>query len=115
MDAALASEAMTVSRYHVAGMDCAAEEQLVRLALSDVSGIEHADIYLTKRDVVIAHHISPTAIHAALAELDLDASHVDDASEITPRSDVRRERRALILASHPGRSTRGDCNELVAA
>ena len=31
---------MTVSRFHIAAMDCAAEQQLVRMALSDVDGMK---------------------------------------------------------------------------
>ena len=30
---------MTISRFHVAEMDCVAEEQLVRMALSDIDGM----------------------------------------------------------------------------
>ena len=40
---------MTVSRFHVAGMDCAAEEQLVRMALSDIDQINRIEVDLDQR------------------------------------------------------------------
>jgi Co/Zn/Cd efflux system component len=89
---------MTISRFHVAGMDCAAEEQLVRMALSDTVGIERIEVDLERRDVVIDHTTSTATIVSALDILGLGASHVDDASEISPPNDPRRERNALIFA-----------------
>jgi Co/Zn/Cd efflux system component len=89
---------MTVSRFHVAGMDCAAEEQLVRMALSDIDGIERIEFDLGQRDIVIDHDTAPGAIGEALKTLDLGAHHVDDTSEIAPPVDSRRERNALIFA-----------------
>jgi len=89
---------VTVSRFHVAGMDCAAEEQLVRIALADVDGIDRLEFDLGQRDVVIDHDTAPGAIAAALDILNLGASHVDDESEIGAASDTRRERNALIIA-----------------
>lgn len=79
-------------------MDCAAEEQLVRMALSDLAGIDRLDFDLDQRDVVIDHDIDPGAIDAALQRLDLGAHHVDDTSEIGPGADTGRERNALIFA-----------------
>ncbi len=32
---------MTVSRFRVEGMDCAAEEQLIRMRLAQLDGIDH--------------------------------------------------------------------------
>jgi Co/Zn/Cd efflux system component len=89
---------MTITRFHVAGMDCAAEEQLVRLVLSDVDGIERIEVDLARRDVVINHSTSPDTLGTALRTLDLGVSHVDDTSEIAPPADSRRERNALVFA-----------------
>ena len=89
---------MTISRFHVAGMDCAAEEQLVRMALSELDGIERINVDLSQRDVVIDHNTSPDAIGEALDALRLGATHVDDNSEIAPPGDDRRERNALVFA-----------------
>lgn len=89
---------MTVSRFHIAAMDCAAEEQLVRMALSDVDGIDRIEFHSDRRDVVIDHQTSPDTIEAALQSLDLGVRHVDDTSEIGPAADPGRERNALIVA-----------------
>ena len=89
---------MTVSRFHIAAMDCAAEEQLVRLALSDVDGINRIEFHSDRRDVVIDHQSTPDTIDAALQSLGLGARHVDDTSEIGPAHEPGRERHALIVA-----------------
>jgi copper chaperone CopZ len=89
---------MTITRFHVAGMDCAAEEQVVRMVLSDVDGIERIEVDLERRDVVIDHSTSPDTLSTSLRTLDLGARHVDDTSEIAPPADHRRERNALVFA-----------------
>jgi Co/Zn/Cd efflux system component len=90
--------AMTISRFHVAKMDCAAEEQLVRMALSDIDGLNRVSVDMDQRDVVIDHDTSPTAIGTALDALRLGTSHVDDSSKIAPPGNERRERSALVFA-----------------
>lgn len=89
---------MTVSRFHIAAMDCAAEEQLVRMALSDIDGIDRLEFHLDRRDVVIEHRSTTDAIAAALQPLDLGARHLDDTSEIGPANEPGRERNALLVA-----------------
>jgi len=89
---------MTISRFHVAEMDCAAEEQLVRMALSDIDGINRISVDLVQRDVVIDHDISPDVIGTALDTLRLGASHIDNSGEIAPPGNERRERSALVFA-----------------
>ena len=69
---------MTVSRFHIAGMDCAAEEQLVRMALSDVSHIDGLEFNLQQRDVLIDHAGDLGAIDSALKTLNLGANYVED-------------------------------------
>lgn len=89
---------MTVSRFHVASMDCAAEEQLVRMALSEVDHIDRIVVDLDQRDVLIDHTTDTAAIDTALHALDLGAEWVDDNSQIGPAADTRKERNALIVA-----------------
>lgn len=89
---------MTVSRFHIAAMDCAAEEQLVRMALSDVDGIDRLEFHYDRRDVIIDHRSTTDAIAAALQPLDLGAHHLDDSSEIGPANEPGRERNALLVA-----------------
>lgn len=89
---------MTVSRFHIADMDCSAEEQLVRMVLADVDGIDRLEFDLAQREVVIEHDTDSSAIAAALDTLNLGANHVDDESAIGPAPDTRRERNALMVA-----------------
>lgn len=89
---------MTISRFHIAAMDCAAEQQIVRMALSEVDGIDRIEFHTDRRDVVIDHRSTSATIDAALQALDLGARHVDDTSEIGPPVDPGRERNALVVA-----------------
>ncbi|MFP5489246.1 MAG: cation transporter [Acidimicrobiia bacterium] len=90
---------MTVSRFHIAGMDCSAEEQLVRMALADVDAVHRVDVDIDGRQVMVDHATATADIDAALRSLGLGAEHVDDdATEIGPVADSRRERNALIVA-----------------
>lgn len=89
---------MTVSRFHLAAMDCAAEEQIVRMALSDIDGINRIEFLSDQRDVVIDHQSTTDILDAALQSLDLGARHVDDTGEIGPASEPGRERDALVVA-----------------
>ena len=89
---------MTISRFHVAGMDCAAEEQLIRMQLAELDGIDRVAVDLDARDVIIDHQRSVGDIAAALDRLDLGSEHVDDHSDSGPPPDTGRERAALVFA-----------------
>jgi Co/Zn/Cd efflux system component len=89
---------VTVSRFHVAGMDCAAEEQLVRMVLADVDAVHRVEVDLEQHHVIIDHNTSSDVLDRALQSLDLRTRHVDDSSEMGPIADGGRERSALIVA-----------------
>ena len=89
---------MTISRFHIAGMDCAAEEQLVRMQLAELDGIDRVVVDLDNRDVVIEHRRSTTEIAISLEQLDMGVEHLDDTSDIGPAADPDRERTALVVA-----------------
>jgi len=90
--------AVTVSTFRVGGMDCAAEEQLVRLKLADLDGIERVAVDLDARQVTVDHDLDPLVIDNVLQTLDLQTSHLDDHGELAAAVEPRRERRALQLA-----------------
>ena len=46
-------------------MDCAAEEQLVRMALSDLHGLHRIEFNLEQRDVIIDHDTNTDTIASA--------------------------------------------------
>lgn len=96
---------MTVSRFRVAKMDCAAEEQLVRMALADLDGIERIAVDLDAREVAVEHTLDPPTVTAALEAMDLGATHLrdeesthlDDGGALAA-ADLGRERQALVIA-----------------
>ena len=89
---------MTVSRFHVPAMDCAAEEQLIRMALDDRDDVERVEFDSQQRDVLIEHRSNAGAIGNVLEPLGLGARHVDDASDMGSEGDPVREQRALLIA-----------------
>ncbi len=59
-------------------MDCPSEEQLVRVALEDVPGVERLGFDLDAREVLVAHVGDRSRIDEALHGLDLGTAHVED-------------------------------------
>jgi Co/Zn/Cd efflux system component len=91
---------MTTTRFRVGKMDCAAEEQLVRMRLDAVAGIRRVDIDLANRTVAVDHEGTVGEIASALDSLDLDSTELDEHTLAEPLASVdpRREHRALLLA-----------------
>ncbi len=81
-------------------MDCAAEEQLVRMRLDTVDGVDTVAVSLAERTVTVGHDTDPAVLEAALRSLHLGISRLDDdeIGEAVPGSDHRAERRALLIA-----------------
>lgn len=79
-------------------MDCAAEEQLVRMRLDQLDGINHVAVDLTTRRVIVEHTHDTATVTAALESLNLDTSHLGDGGSLTQRSDPDRERAGLRIA-----------------
>jgi len=86
--------------YRVAQMDCDAEEQLVRLRLEQVSGVEKIRVDLDKRTVAVSHSSDSSTIQAALDDLDLDTIRLDDSDTVLDWAplDASHERRILTIA-----------------
>jgi Co/Zn/Cd efflux system component len=90
---------MQRTRYHLAHMDCPAEEQRVRLKLADDPQVKDLRFDLTARTVAITHSGDGTAITAALNALDLGTTLVtqEDAGDARPAADDRAQVRLLTL------------------
>lgn len=88
----------TISRYRVTGMDCSAEEQMVRMALADLPGVARVRCDLDVREVVVAHSTDRVAVDRALEGLGLGATHVDDDTTTLDEVDDDAERPALLFA-----------------
>ncbi len=89
---------MTVSRFRVDSMDCTAEEQLVRMRLNQIDGIDQVAVDLDARQVAVQHRIETDAVDAALQSLDLGTTHLGDGGEIDAPAQNDRERPALVFA-----------------
>ena len=89
---------MTVSRFNIEKMDCTAEEQLVRMRLAQLDGIDHVGVDLTSREVTVDHAGDTAAIAAALDSLDLGTRHLGDGGTAIGRIDPGRERAGLRIA-----------------
>ncbi len=90
---------MTISRFVIPGMDCAAEEQLVEMALSDIDAVKRVAVDLDQRLVAVDHNTSPTIIGDALRRLDLGSEHLGDHDGILEAAaDQPAERAALVFA-----------------
>ncbi len=81
-------------------MDCAAEEQLVRMRLDTVDGVDTVAVSLAEHTVTVGHDTDPEAIEEALRSLRLGTSRLDDGTTAgaTTGTDHRSERRALLIA-----------------
>jgi Co/Zn/Cd efflux system component len=83
-------------------MDCVAEEQLVRMSLGQVDGVEHVTVDLDRRTVTIGHVADGDVLDAAMSDLGLGAvlleRSADHPGAATARDDPRRERTALGIA-----------------
>jgi Co/Zn/Cd efflux system component len=90
---------MPRSTFYIEGMDCAAEEQLVRMRLEGEPGVERLAFDLPARRLTVVHIGDVGAVRAALESLNLGALEIetvegDDDDE--PR--VSDERRPLVWA-----------------
>lgn len=79
-------------------MDCTAEEQLVRMRLDELIGIEQVVVDLDARQVAVQHHIETDAVDAALQSLDLRTTYLGDGGELSSPAGGGRERAGLMFA-----------------
>lgn len=91
---------MKVSGFRLERMDCSAEEQLVRLALDNVDGVDGLEFDLGERTVVVRHDTDGEAIESALEALDLqmEPMPVVEETSLSERLDEATERRVLVVA-----------------
>lgn len=81
-DPSAAARAAQSSSFHLAGMDCAAEEMLVRSRLATLEHVLAVDIDLDARTVTVRHREDPATLERALASLHLGARPVADGAVV---------------------------------
>ncbi len=89
---------MILSRFVVEKMDCPSEEQLVRMALSDLDGVDAIRFDLPNRSVDVSHSTVTSTVAERLHALDLGTRHVEDRHEQSAEVDTGNERPALVFA-----------------
>ncbi len=87
--------ALLKSLFKVSGMDCAAEENLVRLRLQDLESVKSLEFDLSNRLVTVFHDGQVNDIEAALSSLDLGSHHVRTSTEEQLTSEVSNQRGIL--------------------
>jgi Co/Zn/Cd efflux system component len=90
---------MAETTFRIARMDCAADEQLVRMRLQSLEGVDGMAIDPARRAVTVRGSADPAAVARALEGLGLGSTQLDDADAVPPDAGARhRQRRALALA-----------------
>ena len=89
---------MTRTTFHIAKMDCPAEEQLVRMSLAPVSDVEHLTFDLDRREVAVDHQGDVLPVLSTLAKLRLGESLVssEEASAPTSLGDEEHTQRRML-------------------
>ena len=72
---AITPESLKESSFRVPKMDCASEEQLVRLSLGNLDGVKNLSFDLGQRTVAVTHEGAPEAVRERLVRLGL--GHVE--------------------------------------
>ena len=92
---------LTVTRFHIARMDCAAEESMVRDALEGMDGIRALKFDLAARRLAVHHDGDPAAITERLDRLGLgsrlEATESGGAEVPAGAGDDRLEQRTLFI------------------
>lgn len=77
--ASAATEQYTESVFSISKMDCPSEENLIRMAVNDLSGVQSLSFDLSKREVKVVHQGMPDTLLERLRPLQLDASLIRSA------------------------------------
>ncbi len=73
---------MKRTSYHIKDMECTSEEQMVRMGLQSVEGIERLSFDLSKHRLDVFHEGSSEPISEALGALNLGASELERAQDV---------------------------------
>ncbi|WP_457644810.1 cation transporter [Pedobacter helvus] len=89
---------MKNSTFQIKRMDCSAEEQMVRMKLSDIAGIERLDFDLANRKLEVYHSGSIEQIASAIHELNLNDTYIgsEDAASVIPADSNDSHQRKLL-------------------
>lgn len=96
---AMAHAPMESMTFKVPQMDCGAEEQLVRMKMSDQQDVKHLAFDLPGRTVIVTHTGNSAEIERLMRELNLGASLVkqERVHKIQPDTTNEQQRKLLII------------------
>lgn len=84
------------SEFNITKMDCPSEEQLIRMKLSDIEGIEKLEFDIPKRKLFVFHNADVNIINKSIEELKLDSKLISSIqNEEKFSSDERNEAKLL--------------------
>jgi Co/Zn/Cd efflux system component len=87
---------MNQSLFSISQMDCPSEENLIRMHLSNIGGIQHLDFDLAKRELKVYHTGEVQPIASALSKLSLGSKHLSTVnSEFTVFEESSGQRQLL--------------------
>ncbi|MCB1930126.1 MAG: heavy metal translocating P-type ATPase [Rhodocyclaceae bacterium] len=77
----------TLSRWHIAQMDCPTEEALIRKRLGEMAEVQALEFNLVQRVLTVEHHADAgPAVEASIRELGMTAAPVTGAASAPPRA-----------------------------
>jgi len=90
---------MQVAVYHIPGMDCPSEENIIRLAFQDLDIIHKLDFNIPERRLKVYHSADVSTITKKLERLNFGATLVDVQHTVSLSIDVKEEtiQRRLLL------------------
>lgn len=91
---------MKQSTFHVAKMDCPAEEQLIRLKLLGKKEVQKIEASVSKREIIVFHHGNEQEIFHALEDLNLNSKLVESTEvkeNLVINSEPSNEKRLLWM------------------
>ncbi|MFN7703809.1 MAG: cation transporter [Chryseotalea sp.] len=90
---------MQVAVYHIPGMDCPSEENIIRLAFQDLETIHKLDFNIPERRLKVYHSTDVSTITKKLEGLNFGATLVDVQHTVSLSIDVKEEtiQRRLLL------------------
>lgn len=89
---------MNATTYRIERMDCASEEQLVRMKLEQVPDIRHLSFDLQRRELVVQHEGPAALVSQALDDLDLGSQLVSSEASLGVEFKIdESDQRALLV------------------
>ena len=86
--------------FHLQGMDCSSEEQMIRMRLEGVDEVEGLVFDLARRHLTVHHHLTADELTGLLRPLNMGATQIEHSEDVEPPGSVddSSNRRPLMWA-----------------